>query len=73
MISQEEAIEIARREALTLGWGWVEPINVYWKGDGWFGKRGKWEIYTNVNVRGGNIRMLISDEGDVVEKGFLPQ
>lgn len=32
MISQEEAIEIAKREALILGWGWVEPINVSWRG-----------------------------------------
>ncbi len=73
MINQEEAIEIAKREALTLGWGWAEPINIYWRWDGWFGKRGKWLIYTNVNEKGGNIRMIISDEGEVVEKGFLPQ
>lgn len=73
MISQEEAIEIVKCEALTLGWGWVEPINIYWKYDSWFGKRGKWEIHTNVNVKGGNIRMIISDDGEIVEKGFLPQ
>lgn len=71
MISQEEAIEIAKKEALTQGWGWIEPIDVRWRYDGWFAKRGKWEIHTNVHARGGNIRMIISDEGEVIEKGFL--
>ena len=70
MISQEEAIEIAKREASLQGWVWEEPINIIWRAN-WFGKSGHWELSTNTSSRGPMIRMIISNEGEIIEKELL--
>lgn len=75
MMTEQEAIERAKQVAQEQGWGWAEPVlaTLYrpWFG---FGKGGKWEIFSNVQRRGGNARVVIDAEtGAVLEKGYLPR
>ena len=70
MINQEEAIEISKKEASLQGWAWEEPVVIEWRAN-WIGKSGHWEISTNTASRGPMIRMIISSEGEIIEKELL--
>lgn len=72
MIDKEEALALARETADANGWAWVEPVDITWRSS-WSGKGGKWEIVTNANGLGAKIRMAVSGDGDVVEKGYVPR
>lgn len=70
MIDREEAIQIAKKEASLQGWYWQEPVEIGWRRH-WIGKNGHWEISTNTASRGPMIRMVISGEGEIIEKNLL--
>ncbi|MGH7675317.1 MAG: PepSY domain-containing protein [Gemmatimonadales bacterium] len=75
MMTQEEAIDRAKQVADEQGWGWAEPVMARLSRP-WFGlgKGGKWEIFSNVQRRGGNVRVVIDAQtGDVLEKGYMPR
>lgn len=72
MITELEAIKRAKETAEKNGWAWVEPIEVTWRGN-WLDKRGKWEIFTNTLALGAKVRMVIDDEGQILEQGYIPR
>ncbi len=72
MITEHEAIDRAKQVAEAQGWGWAEPVlaTLYrpWFG---LGKGGKWEVFSNVQRVGGNVRVVIDAlTGEVLEKGY---
>jgi hypothetical protein len=73
-MTESEVLEIVRRVASEQGWPYVEPVLVRRRRP-WFRQiGGTWEIFTNRNFIGGNVRMIVEDEtGAVVSKGFIPR
>jgi len=66
-ITEQEAIERARRIAEEQGWAWLEPVRARRTGRGW-------EVFSNVLKRGGNVRVLVDRQsGEILEKGFNPR
>ncbi|KJE24238.1 hypothetical protein FF36_01313 [Frankia torreyi] len=64
-ISKDDAREIARAECALRGLTWEEPVNV---------RRdfGDWEVWTNANYRGGNIRVIVGGGSGAVGGVFGP-
>lgn len=73
IITEEEAVRRAKETAGENGWAWSEPIEVNWRYNGWFSKKGKWEILTNTLALGSKIRIVIDDEGRILEQGYIPR
>jgi hypothetical protein len=70
MITKDEAIKIAKELAAAAGWTWVDPVSVMLT----TGARKKWEILTNNQSRGVNVRVVIDAEtGEVLTKGYNPR
>jgi hypothetical protein len=70
-VTEEEAVELARAAAKREGWAWVEPAHATLRKP-WFGKGGKWEIYSNAKGLGAKARVVIDAEtGALVEKGHI--
>jgi hypothetical protein len=66
MITEQEAIERARRAAEASGWAWLEPVSAQRTGRGW-------EVFSNVLKRGGNVRVLVDRQsGEISGKGLQP-
>lgn len=73
MIDQVEAITIARLAADKEGWAFAEPVVARLRRP-WFGRGGRWEIWTNGVNRGTRARFVIDlQDGRVIEKGYLPR
>ncbi len=73
MITEQEAIERAKQIVQNKGWGWGEPVIATLRRP-WFGKGGRWEIFSNVQHRGGNVRVVIDVQtGAVLEEGYIPR
>ena len=73
MIDQSTAIGIARAVAEREGWSFVEPVAATYR-RAWFGSGGRWEIQTNILVRGARARFIIDAlDGRVIEKGYIPR
>lgn len=72
IINEEEAIERAKETAEKNGWVWVEPIEITWR-PAWFGRKGKWAIITNARGLGAKVRIVIDNEGQVLEQGYVPR
>lgn len=70
MINKEEAIEIAKKEALLQGWWWEEPVDIFWRSN-WLDNNGKWEIRTNIGSLSSYIKMSINGEGEIIKKEFF--
>jgi hypothetical protein len=60
-MTKDEAIAIAARVAAENGWPWDAPVTAI--PPGWLFRRGKWEVVSNADCRGRNVRVLISDRG----------
>jgi len=73
IITEAEAIKRAKEAVEENGWDWVEPIEVTWRSSSWFGKRGKWEIFTNTLIIGAWVRIVIDDEGQILEQDRVPR
>ena len=66
-ISKGEALSIAQIECEKRGWPWWQPIIAK-------SKWGIWEVWTNADERGGNVRILIKkDTGEVIKASLLPR
>jgi hypothetical protein len=72
MIGKDEAVALAQEAAQAAGWAWVDPVDISWRSN-WFGKRGKWEILTNAKGLGAKIRIVVRDDGQILEKGYVPR
>jgi hypothetical protein len=70
-VTEDEAVELARAEAKREGWAWVDPALATFRKP-WFGKGGKWEIYSNAKGLGAKARVVIDAEtGAILEKGYI--
>jgi hypothetical protein len=70
-VTEVEAISIARAAAEQEGWAWVEPALATFR-QRWFGKGGKWEIFSNAKGLGAKARVVVDAEtGAVLEKGYV--
>lgn len=74
MISQAEAIEIARQRADEKGWGFAEPVAVVTR-EAWFSNRVlRYEIETNAGMLGTKARFVIDgDSGAILDEGYMPR
>lgn len=72
-LSEEEVLAAARDLVAEEGWPWEEPIQVQLLP----GRRGKprtWEVLSNANMRGSNVKIWIDDRtGAIVKKWLLPR
>lgn len=73
-MTADEALDLARSVAVAEGWAWQEPVRV-WRQKSWlFFGSARWEVWTNAESRGCNVRVVIDDKtGRVVVKRFLPR
>jgi hypothetical protein len=72
-MTEEEAIEIAKRTAKQEGWAWIDPAYARLRRR-WFRPGGQWRIYSNRLMKGPKVRVFIDDEtGEVLEKGYIPR
>lgn len=73
MISESQAVDIARAVAKQEGWAWVEPAQATLHRD-WFGPGGRWEVASNRLGRGAMVRATIDAQtGAVLHKGYIPR
>ncbi len=72
-MTETEAAQIARQLADAEGWAWIDPpLCTHHKG--WFGRPGKWEVFSNRNGLGAKVRVVIDDlNGEVIDKGYIPR
>ncbi len=79
VMTREEAIDRARKAAEAQGWPWEGPIRAALHKPSWierlFEKRtGSWGVFSNINMRGANVRILLDDEsGEILGKWFAPR
>ena len=73
MISEDEAVNRAKRVALEQEWAWIDPAHTTLRSR-WFGKGGTWEIFSNGSGLGAKVRVVLDAEtGAVLEKGYVPR
>ena len=58
MISEQEAVAIARGIAGQRGWAWVEPARATLRRH-WIGPGGRWEVFSNARGLGAIVRVVI--------------
>lgn len=74
MISEHEAIEIARRVAAEKGWRWEEPVVARRTRTLFIVGPAEWEVTTNADKRGTNVRVVLNaEDGAVLRAAFLPR
>jgi hypothetical protein len=72
-MTEAEAIQLARAAAQREGWAWAEPALATFRKP-WFGKGGKWEIFSNARGLGAKARVVIdASTGEILEKGYIPR
>ena len=72
-MTEAEAISAARELAGKEGWVWVDPPLCTHR-NGWFGRPGRWEIFSNRNGLGAKLRVVLNDStGEIIEKGYIPR
>ena len=73
MITEDEAVNRAKRVAVEHGWAWVDPAHTTLRSR-WFGKGGKWEVFSNAAGLGAKVRVVLDAQtGAVLEKGYVPR
>jgi len=73
MMTEQEALDRAKQIAREQGWAWVEPAHATLR-RAWFGKGGKWIVFSNAQGLGAIARVVIDAlTGDVLEKGYVPR
>lgn len=71
MITREQAIAIARAQALAAGWAFSNPIGVIER-KGWFGGVLRFEIETSAGYLGTKARFVIdAATGEVLSAGYV--
>ena len=72
-MSSEEAIERARQIARERHWAWQPPIRARRRRTFFIGPA-RWEVWSNADMRGSNVRVVIDDAtGTVLTQAFLPR
>jgi hypothetical protein len=72
-MTEADAIALARAFSAEQGWAWVEPVHATFRKP-WFGKGGKWEIFSNANGLGAKVRVVIDAEsGAILDRGYIPR
>lgn len=73
VISEAEAIRLAKHLAEENGWGWLDPAYTTLRRR-WFGPGGRWEIQSNAAGKGPKVRVILdAQSGQVIEKGYIPR
>ncbi|MCI0712828.1 MAG: hypothetical protein L0154_21915 [Chloroflexi bacterium] len=73
-MTEQEAIEIARKVAEAEGWYWTEPCETKLYRHWWLLGRLKWCVRSNADYWGANVVVTIDDAtGKVLRKGFAPR
>jgi hypothetical protein len=71
MISENDAINIAKQLAADNSWGWCEPAEVIFRRS-WFGKPLRYEVFSNALGFGPKVRVFIdANTGEIIEKGYI--
>ena len=74
MISEEDALSLARRAAEERGWSWTEPFHITPVRAYAIPGRVTYEVRTNALSRGNNLRIVIdATDGTVLEAHRLPR
>ena len=69
MLTEQEAIHLAKQAVQQEGWTWIEPTRATWRGGD-----GRWEVFSNAHGRGASARIVIDAcTGAVLEKGYIPR
>lgn len=73
LMSEAEAIRVAKQLADEMGWGWLDPAYATLRRR-WFGPGGRWEILSNAVGKGPKVRVILdAQSGQVIEKGYIPR
>jgi hypothetical protein len=73
MITQDEAVAVARARAVEKGWALLDPINVS-KRVGWSGKIKSYCVESDPALRGSKSRFTIdATTGVILEEGYVPR
>jgi len=73
-MTAERAEAVAKAAAADEGWPWQDPVRVRRQRRWLFIGPTRWEVWTNADSLGSNVRVVIDDaSGDVKEKHFLPR
>jgi len=79
VMTDDEAIQIARDVAIENGWTWHGKVCASFRKpmrlSAWlFGTRPCWHVASNIGMRGCNVHVSIDDEsGEVIYKAFGPR
>jgi len=73
-MTAEQAIACARAIALERGWPWWPPVRAARRRTFFFIGPPRWEVWSNADMRGSNVRVVIDDAtGAVLAQGFMPR
>jgi hypothetical protein len=73
-VTADEALDVARAVAAAEGWPWQEPVAVRRQKSWIFFGSASWEVRTNAESLGSNVRIVIDEAtGQVTDKHFLPR
>jgi uncharacterized membrane protein YkoI len=71
MITPEQAISIAKKQALAHGWALVEPLLIIER-KRWFGGLSRYEINSDPSMRGSRAHFVIdATSGEIISKGYV--
>lgn len=74
MISEEEAIQIAKKLAQDLSWAWNEPSRTVCRRSWFVGKPLRWEVYSNAIKMGAKVKVIVDAKtGAILDKGYIPR
>jgi hypothetical protein len=72
-ITEQQALEIARRVAEERGWPWVEPVRAATRREFIVYGRETWEVWSNAESRGDNVRVVLDvRDGFVRDASYSP-
>ena len=72
--NRQRLFDIARAYTEKKGWPWLEPVGITEVVS--FPQIRIWEIRTNLEAHGGNVRIMVAEkelEVSVVESGYIPR
>ena len=73
-MTSDEAIRLAEAAAREEGWDWKEPVRAALRRPWLFWGEPYWEVFSNADKRGSNVRVKIEDAtGRVLGKHLLPR
>jgi hypothetical protein len=73
VITETNAVDIARARAAEKGWGFADPVQVVVRRR-WSGPIFRYEIETNAGKLGAKARFVVDAEtGAIVSEGYVPR